>query len=114
MDENKKYEFIPTDRIFYKGLMLQRIVALKDFSDVKAGDRGGYVQVGGYAKPDKLLSQEGNCWIYDDSKSYGEAEVKDNAVIKGNSEVFGWTVVDGDTVIDGGQSIFTPRPEVVE
>lgn len=108
--EERKYELVNTDKIFYKGMMLIRIKALKDFNDVKSGDLGGYIQTGGYLAPDERLSQEGNCWIYDDSKCYGLSEIKDNAILKDNSEIFGWTILDGDTVVDGGQSIFTPNP----
>ena len=37
------------------------IIALKDFSDVKAGDVGGFVE------SEDNLSQVGDCWIYDNA-----------------------------------------------
>lgn len=39
-----KYRIDKNDSINFYGRTLYRIVALKDFSDVKAGDKGGYVQ----------------------------------------------------------------------
>lgn len=41
--------------------MLYRIVALKNFGDVKKGD------VGGWVASDRCLSQTGKCWVYDDA-----------------------------------------------
>ena len=61
---DKKYELIPSDM---EGLF--RIKALKDFSNVKKGDIGGYVE------SEKNLSQDGNCWIYDNAVVMGNAKV---------------------------------------
>lgn len=41
--------------------ILYRIRALTDFSDVKAGDIGGWVE------SVTNLSQHGNSWVYDDA-----------------------------------------------
>ena len=47
------------------GKILYRILALKDFSDVKKGDLGGWVEYG------NNLSQFDNSWIYDDAEVHG-------------------------------------------
>ena len=100
---DKKYELVPTDRLCWKGLLLYRIRALKDFADVKAGDLGGYIQ------NEDMLSQIGNCWIYDDAKVFGLAVVKEDATVRGDSEIYGWTVLEGSSkIVD--QKIYTPRP----
>lgn len=67
------------------GHILHRIRALKDFSDVKEGDLGGWVE------SEINLSQEGDCWIYDDAKVFDRAYVFGNAVVKHKSECFGHT-----------------------
>ena len=77
-----KYELLKNNFIEYKGRKLYRIKALKSFSDIKCGDIGGYVENG------KNLSQNGNCWIYNNAKVYGDGRVFDNAIIKDNAEVF--------------------------
>jgi len=60
-----------------------RIVALKSFGgDVKEGD------VGGFVASEANLSQEGNCWVYDNAK------VSENAVVSGNAKVYGNARVD--------------------
>lgn len=46
--------------------MLYRIQALKKFAIVKAGDKGGFIE------KESNLSQDGNCWIYDNAKVYGD------------------------------------------
>lgn len=57
----KKYK-LTKETINYCGTTLYRIEALKNFSNVKKGDKGGFVQ----SKDN--LSDEGDCWIYNDAK----------------------------------------------
>ena len=75
---DKKYKLDKSDTISANGKKCYRIVALRSFSDVKEGDEGGYV--GSYNN----LSQDGNCWIYDDAIVFGGGtSVEDNATIRG-------------------------------
>ena len=91
---NEKYEL--TDEIKYvAGYELYRIRALRDFSDVKAGDFGGYIW-----KEDNL-SHEGNCWVYDDAKVYGYAEVSENAKLSKYTHVNGYAKVYGNARLSG-------------
>ena len=97
MDYEKKYELIPSD---IEGLF--RIKALKDFNDVKNGDIGGYVE------GEKNLSQDGNCWIYDNARVLVNARVLCNAIIRDNAVVHGEVrifdnVIVRDNVIIGGE-----------
>ena len=84
----KKYKLIE-ESINYCSKILYRIEALKDFDDVKKGDMGGYVQ------SEDNLSQEGNCWVFDNAwvcgnaKVFGNAWVYDNARVYGNARVCG-------------------------
>lgn len=57
---------------------LRRIVALRDFAGVKAGDKGGWIE------KESNLSQFGNAWVYG------------NAWVSGNARVFGDAWVSGD------------------
>jgi len=103
----KKYEILKDTKIKFLRREVYRIRALKDFSDVKKGDIGGYVE------SEKNLSQEGDCWIYgkavacDNSEVCGNSVVKDCAVVCGNSIVSGNSVVKefdkvyGNTVVCG-------------
>jgi hypothetical protein len=53
-----KYK-LTDEKLSWYGRKLYRIQALKDFGYVKAGDFGGWVE------SESNLSQEGDCWIYD-------------------------------------------------
>ena len=79
----KKYELIKESKTMFAEREIYRIRALKDFGNVKAGDIGGWVC--SYNN----LSQEGDCWIYDNAKCLDDARVYDNAVMCGNAVMFG-------------------------
>lgn len=57
----KKYRLLENDTITVGGRTLYRIEALRDFANVKKGDKGGFVE------SEKNLSHEGNCRVYDDA-----------------------------------------------
>lgn len=87
-------------------VLLFRIRALKDFKDVARGDFGGFIE------NESNLSQEGNCWIYNDAKVYDGALVKDNASIKDLAQVCGsGTIVSTKSDI-AGTAIITMGSEV--
>lgn len=63
METEKKYKL--TDEFVTMGYRkLYRIEALKDFSNVKKGDKGGFVE------SEENLSQNGDCWIYGNAKVF--------------------------------------------
>lgn len=71
------------ESIVYNDRTLYRIEALRDFSNVKKGEKGGFVE------SEDNLSQEGNCWIYSDAKVYEGASVYDDVVVSGKAELRG-------------------------
>ena len=81
--------------------LLWRIVACRDFSDVKRGDIGGMVEY------ESNLSQERDCWLYDDSVSCSSpmTEVFDNAKLKGNAYVCNGAKVFGRAVVEDFASV---------
>ena len=97
-ETNKKYIILENETLEHYGRTLYRIQAVKDFSDVKAGDKGGWVS--GYHN----LSQEGDCWVYDESKVFDEAVVLDNAKVCDNAKVYGNAeIYDEATVSDNAK-----------
>lgn len=76
-----KYK-LTDEKMEYYGRTLYRIQALKDFGDVKVNDLGGWIQ------SERNLSQEGNCWVYDEAKVFDDAEVFNGAKIFGKAEVY--------------------------
>jgi hypothetical protein len=86
----KKYEL--TGAKVVNNRTLYQIRALKDFSNVKKGDLGGWIE-----KEDNL-SQEGDCWVYGDAWVYGAAQVYGNAWVFEEAQVYGNAQVYGDCV----------------
>ena len=77
-----------------------RIIALKNFSDVKRGDRGGLI------KKEENLSQIGDCWVFENAKVSGNARVCENAKISGNAWVHGKALVRGDAWVYGQAQVY--------
>lgn len=104
METDKKYK-LTDESINFCGRKLYRIEALKDFSNVKKGDKGGFIANEGN------LSQIDDCWIYDDAKVFDnaivfdDARVLDNAMVFGNAEVYENAQVYGDARIFGNAKV---------
>ena len=96
---NKKYE-LTNETIEYLGHTLHRIVALKDFSDVKAGDKGGYIE------SEDNLDQTGCAWVYDDAKVCMRAKVIGNAAVKKTAAVFGDAVISGEAIVSDRATVY--------
>ena len=94
----KKYELIETQSIQHCGVTLYRIKALIDFSDVKAG------QVGGYVENEENLSQKGEAWVYGEARVYGNACVYGEARVSGDAQVY-----DQARVYDSAQVCWNAR-----
>lgn len=105
---SKKYELTNETKkvtLSCRTFFVHRIKALKDFGDVKKGDLGGWVE------KESNLSQEGDCWIYDNAMVSENARVQDNAkvfdtvcayedsLVKDNAEVHGNDVYLNGTAI---------------
>ena len=99
METDKKYK-LTDEFITFGDRKLYRIEALKDFSDVKKGDKGGFVE------SEYNLSQKNNCWVYDDAKVYEDAKIFSNARIYGNTKIFWNAEVYGNAVVWGNARIY--------
>lgn len=98
MEVEKKYKLTNETRNYY-GKTLYRIQAIKDFGDVKAGDKGGWVE------NKNNLSHYGDCWIYDDSVASGSSRISKDAKIMNSSEICDFACVRGNAVIDQSSTI---------
>ena len=94
METTKKYE-LTSETIEIDGTILHQIKALKDFSDVKAGDLGGWIE------KEENLSQMGDTWVYSNAKVYGNAHICNNAKVFGNALVCGSAVVRDNAKVYG-------------
>ena len=84
----KKYK-LTEETINVGDKTLHRIEALKDFSDVKKGNKGGFIE------NEKNLSQSDDCWVYENAKVYGKARVLDKAKVRNEAKVLDDAVVYG-------------------
>lgn len=94
----KKYE-LTNERIKIGSHYLYRIRALKDFADVKKGDLGGFVE------SESNLSQDGDCWVYDNAEVFGNACVCENATVRDEAYIFCSARVHGDATIKNHASV---------
>ena len=95
----KKYK-LTDETINVNGKTLYRIKSIKDFGNVKKGDKGGFVE------KEENLSQSGDCWVYDNAKVYNNAKVFDYADIYGNAEIFGNAIVSGNARVYGNAKVY--------
>lgn len=95
----KKYE-LTSEVIKYKGHILHRIKALKDFNSVKAGELGGWIE------NENNLSQDGTAWVYDNSMVYDNAIVSDNAWVCFSSKVYDDANVCDNAIIQNHARVF--------
>ena len=102
----QKYR-LTDETIKHNGATLYRIEALRDFGDVTAGDKGGFVQ------SEINLSQEGDCWIYDEAAVYGKGWVSGKAKVYGKAEVFGKARVYGEAMVCGDAMVKSIRDYIV-
>lgn len=95
----KKYKLTDeTIRCF--GQTLHRIEALKDFGDVKKGDKGGWI------KKESNLQHKYNCWVYEEAKIYDNAQILGDAKVYGSAEVHGSANVFGEAEVFEKADIF--------
>lgn len=77
----KKYKM--TDEIILvNGIILHRIISLKNFGIIPEGRKGGFIE------KESNLSQTGTAWVANDAKIYGSALVSENAYISGDAVVY--------------------------
>ena len=101
----KKYK-LTEETINVDGRTLHRIEALRDFGNVKKGDKGGFIE------NENNLTQYGKCWVYDNAEVSGYAIVHDNATVSGNAKVSGNAMVYenakvyGDAKVSGNAIVY--------
>ena len=95
----KKYRLLKDETIKIGDRVLCRIEAVRSFSCVKKGDRGGFIE------SEKNLSHLGKAWVCDNALVYGNALVFGNARVCGNARVFDNTLVCDNAMVYGNAEI---------
>lgn len=96
----RKYKLLTEDTIIVDGRTLYRIEAVRDFGDVKKGDKGGYIE------KEENLSHKGDCWIYELARVYGNAEIYDDASVCGEAQVYGRAWVYDNALVVGNAKVY--------
>ena len=105
MKMEKKYK-LTDETIEVEGKVLYRIEALKDFCEIKKGDKGGFVE------SEDNLSHEGNAWVTDDARVYdnacvyNDARLSDNSRVYDNACVYGTSCVYDDARVYGNARVY--------
>ncbi len=95
----KKYRLLKNDTVTVIGRTLYRIEALRDFTDVEKGDKGGYVE------SEDNLSHDGNCWVFDNARVSDNALVRDDALVYDKAHVSGTARILGNACVLGNAEI---------
>ena len=83
---NTKYKFTGETKEYF-GIILYQIEALKDFSNVSKGDKGGWIE------KEENLSVEDNAWVSGDAQVFGDARVSGSAWVSAKSNFTkGWFI----------------------
>lgn len=91
---SKKYK-LTDETINLNGATLHRIEALKDFGEIKKGDKGGFIE------SENNLAHEGDAWVADNARVYGDANVCDDSSVFGSAYVYDNARVCGDALVRG-------------
>ncbi len=94
----KKYK-LTEETINFRGHKLHRIRALRNFSDVKKGDLGGFIE------SESNLAHEDDCWVYGDARVYGNAQVFCDARVGHNATVYGDALVRDQARVNGNAEV---------
>lgn len=94
-----KYKLTDETKIV-NGITLHRIVATKNFDNVKVGDKGGFVE------SIRNLSDSFNSWISDNACVFGNAYVLENAQVSGNAMVYGNARVAGSATVTCNAQVY--------
>lgn len=94
-----KYK-ISTEAKTYRGHKLYQIVALRNFGNVREGEKGGWIEYPyGLSAYAGNLSHDGLSWVGASSVVYGSARIDENAQVVGQSIVSGHSKVSGSSYV---------------
>lgn len=101
----RKYRLSDETRLYHwqngevkASVQLRQIIAERDFHDVTAGTKGGWLE------DESALSHDGNCWVYDEnSVVFDEAKICDNARITQPCVISHAAMIADNSWVDGSQ-----------
>ena len=101
----KKFKLTKNSKVVH-GITLYQIQALKNLSNVKKGDLGGWIEKEENLSQDNNAQVYGDAWVFEDAQVYGDARVYRNAKVYDNAQVYGNTKVYGDAKVSGNAKVY--------
>lgn len=94
-----KFYMTDTYKILADGTKVFRIVAARNFGNIKKGTLGGWIEWA------ENLSQLGSCWIGDEAVVCGDSIVSEDATVRGSAEVRGYSRVFGQAIVEDNATL---------
>jgi len=104
-----KYKLTDDTRVV-DGITLHRIECVEEFSasrfstlevcEIKVGDKGGWIE------KEENLSQEGNCWVYNDAIVCQNAKVCDDAIVRDYAMIYDNAIISEKASIGNFAHVF--------
>jgi UDP-3-O-[3-hydroxymyristoyl] glucosamine N-acyltransferase len=89
----RKYSRINQSFYLSDGRRVVRIIALRDFRNVRSGTIGGFIE------HDENLSHDGDCWVADNAIAAGQSRVTQNAILRDRAMIDDYVAVSGSAII---------------
>lgn len=87
-------------------ILVKRIIALRDFGEVKQGEIGGWIE------SEKNLSHEGNCWVFDEAIVFDNARISGDVSIEQRAKIFDSAYVHGEKMRVTGHAMIFEKADV--
>ena len=101
----KKFKITGEVKVLESGVVLHRIMALRDImtipnvGKVKSGSLGGWIEREGN------LAKDGEAWVAEEACVYGDARVTGMALVAGRARVSGHARVGGAALVSGDATV---------
>ena len=107
IQSSRKYELLKEDSVEVNGCILYRIKALRNFGNKMKGDLTEVHEgdLGGYVENESNLRHDGTCWVADNAKVYGQAQVWDSSLVEDKAEVTGTSTICDHSRISGNAKL---------
>lgn len=100
MEQTEKKYILTDETKEWRSRTLHRIQAIRDFDNVKKGDKGGWVE------SENNLSHSGNCWIYNEAIAAESSEVFGDAKLGGFAQIYDFADVFGHAKVYDDAQVF--------
>jgi len=95
----KKYKLTEETLRYKRNKILRRVQAVRDFGNVKEGQKGGWVE------GEWNLSHDGDCWVDEYAVVWGNARIEGNAHVSLFCEIRNSAIITDNAIVKGNAKI---------